>query len=210
MASYPVRRGTLHLGMFSEGEVRSLLGLSRLLPTDEVQLPQGWVALGTAFPAAAPVPVATPLVAVGTAVSAGPANHDGLLTVLRCLLGLSIFFTLATFVLDLALVDSLPEALRAWRNQDDDDSPQLAFLLIGAFFALVPLLAWFIGVVAAMCRQKWGAHLMLASSLVTLVINMIEPTVMHGVASSCSDLSLMCDGAALALMYFTDVLAPTP
>lgn len=210
MASYPVRRGTLHLGMFSEGEVRNLLGLSRLLPTDEVQLPQGWVALGTAFPAAAPVPLATPLVAVGTAVSAGPANQDGLLTVVRCLLGLSIFFTLATFVLDVALVDSLPEALRAWRNQDDDDSPQLAFLLIGAIFALIPLLAWFIGVVAAMCRQKWGAHLMLASSLVTLVINMIEPTVMHGVASSCSDLSLMCDGAALALMYFTDVLAPAP
>ena len=204
MASYPVRRGTLHLGMFSEGEVRNLLGLGRLLPTDEVQLPQGWVGLGTAFPVTAPAPVATPQ------VSAGPANHDGLLTVLRCLLGLSIFFTLATFVLDLALEDSLPELLRSWRNQDDGDSPPLAFLLIGAFFAFIPLLAWFIGVVAAMCRQKWGAHLMLVSSLVVLVINMIEPTVMHGVASSCSNLGLMCEGGALALMYFTDVLAPTP
>ena len=210
MASYPVRRGTLHLGMFSEGEVRNLLGLSRLLPTDEVQLPQGWVPLGTAFPVATPAPVVTPQVAVGAAVSAGPANHDGLLTVLRCLLGLSIFLTLATFVLDLALEDSLPELLRSWRNQDDGDSPQLAFLLIGAFFAFIPLLAWFIGVVAAMCRQKWGAHLMLVSSLVVLVINMIEPTVMHGVASSCSNLGLMCEGGALALMYFTDVLAPAP
>jgi hypothetical protein len=61
-----------------------------------------------------------------------------------------------------------------------------------------------------MCRQKWGAHLMLVSSLVVLVINMIEPTVMHGVASSCSNLGLMCEGGALALMYFTDVLAPAP
>lgn len=207
MASYPVRRGTLHLGMFSEDEVRNLLGLGRLLPGDEIQLPQGWVSVGAAFPVAPP---ATPRPAAAAPMPATPANRDGQLLILRGLLGLTFFFLVATIILDLALEGSLPEPLRAWREQDDGDSPPLVFLLIGSIVAFVPLLAWFVGLVAAWCRQKWGAHLMLGSTLVLAVVGTIEPTVVHGVASACGDLEMICEGGALALMYFTDVLAPTP
>ena len=207
MASYPVRRGALHLGMFSEDEVRNLLGLGRLLPGDEVQLPQGWVAAGVAFPAALQAP---PRAQAAAPVPAAQANRDSQLILLRGLLGLALFFLVAAIVLDLALEGSLPEPLRAWRNREDGDSPPLVFLMVGIFFTFVPLLVWFVGLVAAWCRQKWGAHLMLGSALVLAVINMIEPTVTHGVASTCGDLEMLCEGGALALMYFTDVLAPTP
>ena len=207
MASYPVRRGTMHLGMFSEEEVRNLLGLGRLLASDEVQLPQGWVGLGVAFPVGAPA-AARP--SAGTATAAPGAGQSGKLAMVRCLLGLTLCFTVATFVLDLALVGGLPEPLRAWRNQDEADSPQLAFMVLGAFFVIVPCIAWLVGVVAVWFRQKWGAHLMLGTTFVLAVINMIEPTVMHGVASTCSDLGMLCEGGALALMYFTDALEPAP
>ncbi len=193
--------------MFSEEEARNLLSLGRLLPGDEVQLPQGWVTVGSAF--ATSPSVARPA-ALGGPATSPPFDRDGLMVALRVLLALTLFFLMATLVLDLALEDSLPEPLRAWRDLDDGDSLPPVFVLLGAFIALIPLLAWFVGLIAAWSRQMWGAHLMLGATLVLAVINMIEPTVMHGVASTCGDLEVLCEGGALALMYFTDVLRPAP
>jgi hypothetical protein len=105
-------------------------------------------------------------------------------------------------VLDQSLEHVLPSQLREWRELDQGFFESWLFLIP----CLISLACWFVGVGGAWFCKKWGANIMLCSTVVISVLNALTPSVTPGAAGFFADTGLLLEGAALGLMFFGDVL----
>ena len=212
MLSFPVRRGNAHLGLFTQAEVNALLAGGKLLATDEAMVSHGkWVSVSApefrlVSSAAAPNKVPLPAVASAPSVSSAPAapmatvkSTPGLL---RILLACTVACAILSVVLDQSLEHVLPSQLREWRELDQGFFESWLFVIP----CLISLVCWFVGVGGAWFCKKWGANIMLCSTLVITVLNALTPSVTPGAAGFFADTGLLLEGAALGLMFFGDVL----
>jgi hypothetical protein len=216
MSSYPVKRGNAHLGLFTQAEVSSLLSSGKLMATDEVMLSAGkWVAVSSpefrsvapvAPPAKLPPPLPTKTVATAQVAASAAivplVNPKTRSIALRVLLAFSVLFAVLSVVLDQSLGHVLPAQLREWRELNQDFSESWLFIIP----CLVSMTCWLVGVGGAWFYKRWGAYLMLCSTVVITVLNSLTPNVTPGVAGLFADAGLLIEGAALGLMFFGDAL----
>jgi hypothetical protein len=212
MSSYPVRRGNAHLGLFTQAEVIALLTSGKLLGTDEAMVSPGkWVLVSAQeFRLVASTGVSTkvplPAVASAPSVSSVPAlpvaTGKATPVLLRTLLACAVACAVMSVVLDQSLEHVLPSQLREWRELDQGFFESWLFLIP----CLISLACWFVGVGGAWFCKKWGANIMLCSTVVISVLNALTPSVTPGAAGFFADTGLLLEGAALGLMFFGDVL----
>jgi hypothetical protein len=209
MSSYPVRRGNAHLGLFTQAELNALLASGKLIATDEAMVAPGkWVPVSAPefrLAASALVPTKLPSRAPVSGSTASPvpvAPVKSTRVTLRILLSCAVVCAILSIVLDQTLEHALPSQLREWRELDQGIFESLAYLIPG----LVSLLCWFVGLGGAWFFKKWGANMMLCSTLVITVLNAVVPSVTPGVAEFFAEAGLLFEGAALGLMFFSDVL----
>lgn len=212
MASYPVRRGNAHLGLFTQAEVNALLAGGKLLATDEAMVSPGkWVSVSAPefrLVASTAAPTKVPLTPSVSTPTVSPATTAPIVAVkttpvtLRILLASTVACAILSVVLDQSLESALPSQLRDWRELDQGMYESLLF----AIPCLIALTCWFVGVGGAWFRKKWGANMMLCSTIVITVLNALTPSVTPGIAELFGEAGLLIEGAALGLMFFGDVL----
>lgn len=212
MSSYPVRRGNAHLGLFTQAELNALLASGKLTGTDEAMVSSGrWVSVSAPefqLPAPPVVPAGLP---VQTPASGSPptsfpsapaATVEAKRVSLRILLGCALLCSVLAVVLDQSLEHMLPTQLREWRDIDQGVFESLVVVVPG----LISLVCWLVGFGGAWFFRKWGANMMLCSTIVMMVLNGLLPSVVPGVAEVFTEAALMLEGAALGLMFLSDVL----
>ncbi len=212
MTSYPVRRGNAHLGLFTQAELNALLVSGKLIGTDEAMVSPGrWVSVSAPelrlpappvlppiFPAQAPAGGSPP-----SSLPAAPAAKvEETRVTLRILLGCVFLCTVLAVILDQSLEHMLPSQLREWRAMDQEALEPLVILVP----SIVALVCWLVGFGGAWFFKKWGANMMLYSTIVMAFFNGFFPSVVPGVAEVFVEAGLLLEGAALGLMFFTDVL----
>jgi len=212
MTSYPVRRGNAHLGLFTQAELNALLVSGKLIGTDEAMVSPGrWVSVSAPelrlpappvlppiFPAQAPAGGSPP----SSLPPAPAAKVEETRVTLRILLGCAFLCTVLAVILDQSLEHMLPSQLREWREMDQEAFESLVILVP----ALVSFVCWLVGFGGAWFFKKWGANMMLYSTIVMAFFSCFSPTVSTGVADAFAEAAVMLEGAALGLMFFTDVL----
>lgn len=126
-------------------------------------------------------------------------------TMLRLCVALELALIVISIVLSMVLQPFLPEPLRAWLAQNEQ---QLRPADLALFALFVPLLiALVVASVGLLLLKRWAAWLYLyVNVLGLLLVPFTGPTVEHAVAETFSEAGTMLGGVVLALAFFSDAI----
>lgn len=124
-------------------------------------------------------------------------------TVLRILIVAALLLPIAAATLDMLAPGLLPPELAAYSESQAEEPVGVAVSGILLLALVVPLLA---SVVGLWLFKPWARWLYTAVTAAAFLIAPFDPPwVGSSVASSLNDLAILCDGALLALIWFSDL-----
>lgn len=126
-------------------------------------------------------------------------------TMLRLCVALELALIVISIVLSMVLQPFLPEPLRAWIAENEQQIRPADLMLFVLFIPL--LIALVVASVGLLLLKRWAAWLYLyVNVLGLLLVPFMGPTVEHAVAEMFSEAATMLGGVVLALAFFSDAI----